>query len=109
MSEPPFNKKEKLDYDAIDRLETISKRLEGIQRTNWVDSKGICSSCSRAFITRQASRNTRVVYCKEMGHQVPEDISECNMYRNLTTLSLGQMADIATLIDPRPDKYKGYL
>jgi hypothetical protein len=101
---------QRLGYDATDRLRTASQPLEGVRSTNWVDAKGICVTCSHAIIQRRSSRNERVILCKELGHQrVAEDLAECSMHHTVTTLDLGQMAQIATLIDPRPDRYKGYI
>lgn len=82
-------------------LERIVKtqKLEGVQTESFVDSRSLCTSCVWATITRRSGRNNRVIRCGEMGMFVPEDISECNNYKNLTTLSLSQMAEMATLIE----------
>lgn len=92
-----------------DQLEAQTKRLRGIMRGHFVDQRSLCGSCKWASITRQASRNTRVIYCNQYSRNMPEDIAECTDYAAFGSLSLSQMADIATLIDDRPDRYKGYL
>jgi hypothetical protein len=99
----------RLDYEQIDILDREAKKFTGTKLEHWTDGKGICGSCQWATIIRRASRNTRTIRCGELGKQVPEDITECTAYQNFTQLSLQQMGQIAIVIDPRPDKYKGYL
>lgn len=96
-------------YKLGERLEAENKRVEGVIRESFVDQRSLCTSCKHASIKRQSSKNTRVIYCSEIGKVMPEDISECTDYAAFGSLSLSQMADIATLIDDRPDRYKGYL
>lgn len=101
--------KAKLSYTQVSILEDQGKKYTGKRLDTWQDGKGICASCKNATIVRRSSRNERIIYCQEFSKLVPDDICECNTYQNFTQLTLGQMAEIATLIDPRPDKYKGYL
>lgn len=96
-------------YELGQRLENETKRLTGVTRDHFVDQHSLCSSCTHASIRRQGSRNTRTIHCHEYGKQMPEDIVECTDYRAFGSLSLSQMAEIATLIDDRPDRYRGYL
>jgi len=99
----------RLGYDATERLRTASQVLEGVRSVNWVDSKGICTTCSHAVIQRRLHKNERVIVCQELRRRVPEDLAECSLHHTVTRLDLDQMSQIATLIDPRPDRYKGYL
>ena len=92
-----------------ERLEAENKRMEGVIREHFVDQRSLCTSCKWASISRQASKNARVIHCNQYGRNMPEDITECTDYSAFGSLSLSQMADIATLIDDRPDRYKGYL
>lgn len=96
-------------YQLGERLEAESKKLQGVAREHFVDQRSLCSSCKHSTITRQHSRNARRIYCNDFGKVMPEDISECTAYQAFGSLSLSQMADIATLIDDRPDRYRGYL
>lgn len=111
MSETPStDKPEGVDrYRLADRLETETKRLQGVMRGHFTDQRSLCGSCKYASIKRQASRNARTIYCNDIGTFMPDDIAECTDYAAFGSLSLSQMADIATLIDDRPDRYKGYL
>lgn len=102
-------KEKKLSYVEIENLEIDSKKLSGYKVEKWVDSKSICSTCKYATIIRRGSGNTRQIRCGELMEWVPEDLIECSSYQNITQLSLSQMANIAVIVDPRPDKYKGYL
>lgn len=92
-----------------ERLEAENKRMAGVNREHFVDQKSLCTSCKWASITRQASKNARVIHCNQYSRNMPEDILECTDYAAFGSLSLSQMADIATLIDDRPDRYRGYL
>lgn len=96
-------------YQLGERLEAETKKLTGVVRQHFVDQRSLCSSCKHSTIRRQHSKNTRHIYCNSLGEVVPEDISECTIYAAVGSLSLSQMADIATLIDDRPDRYRGYL
>jgi len=96
-------------YRLGERLEAENKRLTGVAREHFVDQRSLCSSCKWASIRRQASKNARIIFCSNFAQLMPEDIKECTAYAAFGSLSLGQMADIATLIDDRPDKYQGYL
>jgi len=96
-------------YRLGERLEAETKRLTGIAREHFVDQKSLCTSCKHATITRQHSRNARRIYCNDFDKVMPEDIAECTAYAAFGSLSLSQMADIATLLDDRPDRYRGYL
>lgn len=109
MGQDSEEKPKKLDYVQVNILEDQGKKYTGQRLDSWQDGKGVCSSCRNAMIIRQSSKNQRTIHCSEINAEVPDDISECNSYKNFTQLTLGQMAEIATLIDPRPDGYKGYL
>lgn len=99
MSDVPI-RVEETDHDKlVGRLEKAANKLQGQNRESFVDSKSLCTTCRWAFIVRQSSKNNRHIRCSS-GYPgwVPDDISECNSYTNITELSLGQMAEIATLI-----------
>lgn len=96
-------------YEMGERLEAENKRITGVRRAHFVDQKSLCSSCKYASMRRQESRNARIVHCSVFGKQMPEDVIECTDYAAFGTLSLTQMAEIATIIDDRSDQYRGYL
>lgn len=101
MSDVPI-RVEEADHDKlVGRLEKAANKLQGQNRESFVDSKSLCTTCRWAFIVRQQSKNNRYIHCSSgyPGNWVPDDISECNSYSNVTELSLGQMAEIATLIN----------
>ena len=100
---------DKSDREKLGRqLERSASKLEGQKRDHFVDSRSLCNTCRWATIKRRASQNNRLIRCSEIGEYVHEDITECSAYQNITTLSLSQMAEIATLIDPRNHE-AGYL
>jgi aerobic-type carbon monoxide dehydrogenase small subunit (CoxS/CutS family) len=92
-----------------EQLEQESKRLAGVKQDHWIDQASLCGSCKFSKILRQTSKNNRVIRCDHFGGWMPDDITECNAYQKIGSLSLAQMVEIATLIDDRPDRYKGYL
>ena len=96
-------------YDLSERLEVEAKKLQGKKSAHFIDDKSLCSTCKGAQIIRQASKNTRTIYCSDLGRFVPLDISECNSYQSATTLSLNQMTAIAYMIDNRAERKGGYL
>jgi hypothetical protein len=96
-------------YELSERLRAETKLLEGVRQDHFVDQRSLCGTCKYAAIVRQASRNTRVMFCGHFGKVMPEDISECSVYQAINSLSLNQMVEIATIIDDRPDRYRGYL
>lgn len=100
---------QKLTYSDIEVLEATGKHYTGNHQEQWVDTKSLCTTCSFSHITRRHSQNKRTVYCTSICKFIPEDISECNAYHNFTELTLQQMGNMAIVIDPRPDRYKGYL
>lgn len=95
-------------FKVTDQIEKAARRLEGVRRENFVDTHSLCTSCRWSTIVRRASRNERVIRCGELSEYVANDISECSGYQNMTTLSLGQMADIAVLIESTPPKQVGF-
>lgn len=107
---PESNAPTRVDrYQLGERLEAESKKMTGVVREHFVDQRSLCTSCKHSAITRQHSKNARRIYCNDFGKVMPEDIAECTAYAAFGSLSLSQMADIATLIDDRPDRYRGYL
>jgi hypothetical protein len=112
MAEDTYREKQDtVDRERLgDQLERAAGKLHGVQRRSFVDDPtALCNSCRYANITRQASQNTRVIRCTQNAQQVPEDIVECNSYSSIIALTLGQMAEIAILIDPRKERNHGYL
>ena len=95
-------------YELTEQLERAAKGIDGVRREQFVDERSLCGSCRWARITRRRSQNNRVVYCGQITEIVPEDIVECSDYRSHTSLSLEQMAGLATLIDPRDHLRNGY-
>lgn len=94
-------------YDLADRLERVASKLQGLRQDQFIDDKSVCNTCKHSQIVRRHNRNERVIWCHQLSKNVPLDLSECSSYQNLTELSLGQMADIAWLIDNRSDKKVG--
>ena len=109
MSVPPVPPSGPSRYELGERLAGEAQKLEGVRRDSWVDQPSLCNSCKHAMILRQASKNSRLVRCEVWSQIMPEDISECTSHAKVGSLSLHQMAEIATIIDDRPDRYRGYL
>ena len=66
------------------------------------EGDGICTGCSHSHVYRRRDRPDASIYCHDLGQYVPPDIVECNQFIAVTTLSLGQMRQIALRVDPRP-------
>lgn len=96
------------DKELVKSLEKAASKLEGVRREQFVDERSLCGSCQYAQIMRRASKNHRVIHCGVYGKDVPEDIVECSDYKTFMGLSLQQMAQMATLIDPRDYLKEGY-
>jgi len=90
------------------RIEKAARHLEGVNRESFIDDASLCTSCKWAMITRRASQNNRLIQCRDLGQYVPGDIIECNAYSGVASLSLGQMAEIAVIIDISEPKRVGF-
>lgn len=98
------------DIDKLtNQLERTARKINDNKREHFVDSRNLCSTCKWATITRQASANNRVIFCTSLSMKVPDDIMECNEYANITQLSLGQMAEMATLIGGIKERKAGFI
>ncbi|MGL5934184.1 MAG: hypothetical protein ACRCZI_01025 [Cetobacterium sp.] len=95
--------------NLVDRLERSTAKLQARMRGHFADDRSICTSCRWATITRQASKNKRVIKCMQLGKIVPGDIIECSDYKTINELGLEQMAEMAVLIDVRGKVEGGYL
>ena len=89
-------------------LERHARKIEGVNRDSFVDTRSLCGSCRWSTITRQYSKNNRIIRCTEMGLFVPEDIAECNSYSSIATLTLSQMAEMATLVGGKREALVGF-
>ena len=78
------------------------------RRDNFVDSTSLCTSCKWSSTRRRAGQNTRRMECNIFSGPCPEDISECSEYATVTSLTLGQMAEIAIIIDLSTPKRVGF-
>jgi hypothetical protein len=103
-------------YSLASALERQAGNLAGKVRKKalqFIDDKNICSTCRYAHIMRRGSQNSVIIFCDNVSGydngRVPSDLTECNKYRNITELSLEQMADIATLLDQRDLMKDSYL
>jgi len=96
-------------YAVYKRIEITARKLEGFRADSFVDTKNLCRTCKHATITRQASKNNRMINCSIVGKNVPDDIVECSDYTNILTLNLSQMSDIAILLNNRAEPAGGYL
>lgn len=92
------------------QIEKIAKQqhLTGQRRETFTDSVSLCSTCKWASRRRRSSQNTQQLDCSVFPGPCPEDIQECSEYATITSLSLAQMASIATLIDIAPPKRVGF-
>lgn len=108
-SDKDITSSKRFSYDAIDRIETKAKNLQGVRSTSWVDSKGLCNTCSKAVIMRRAAKNERIIRCTALGERVAEDLIECSLYHTITELDLSQMGQMAIAINVYRDVNEGYL
>ena len=101
-------KKHRLTYNQVEALEAQGRKLTGSKTENWVDGRTICTTCINAHIIRRYNRNNRTIRCTADGMLKHEDVAECSEYRNMTELSLSQMASMATLIGGIPERKVGF-
>jgi len=92
----------------VRKLEKEASRITGEKRSNFVDSKSLCTSCQNGIITRVADQNHREIYCQILGRLMPDNVSECSVYFSVNSLSLSQMVSIAHLIEVRGTN-QGYM
>ncbi len=95
-------------WELQQRLERIAEPLTGKRKIQFVDDHSICISCRHSIITRRGSQNHRSIRCQMLG-PVPHDLTECSSYLGINELSLGQMVEMAMIIDPRDFMKSGYL
>ncbi len=91
-----------------EKLEEIAAPLSGKRGHSFVDDKSLCTSCRHAHVFRRGAANNRTIRCSKIG-EVPSDITECSDYLSMNQLSLGQMTEIAMILDPRDFIKNGYL
>lgn len=63
----------------------------------------LCSRCRSGTVMRRKGNLDVSVFCHAMHRYVPADIEECSNYIGKKELHLTEMAEIAFLIDARPD------
>ena len=85
------------------------QHLTGRRRETFTDSVSLCGSCKWSFSRRRAGKNTRQMMCSIFSGPCPEDINECSEYSTITSLSLAQMAEMATLVGGVADKKVGFV
>ena len=92
------------------QIEKVAKQqhLAGQRRETFTDSISLCNSCKWSSSRRRASHNTKQFECGIFSGPCPEDVSECSEYATITSLTLGQMAEIAYLIDISPKTRVGF-
>lgn len=93
------------------QIEKTAKQqhLTGKRRESFVDAISLCGSCKYASIRRRSNKNERQMKCAVFEGPCPEDITECTEYATLTSLSLGQMAEMAHLIGGQEAKRVGFV
>lgn len=95
-------------YEMQQRLERIAEPLTGNRKIQFMDEASICISCRHSMVMRRGSQNNRTIRCQMLG-PVPHDLTECSSYLGINDLSLGQMVEMAMIIDPRDFTKSGYL
>ena len=84
------------------------QHLTGQRRDVFTDSVSLCSSCKWSSSRRREHQNTRQMNCSIFNGPCPEDIKECSEYGGINSLTLNQMAEIATIIDIGPRRRVGF-
>ena len=92
------------------QIEKVAKQqhLSGKRREAFTDSISLCTTCRWSSSRRRSGQNTKRIECGVFSGPCPEDISECSEYATVTSLTLGQMAEIAYIIDISPKKHVGF-
>jgi hypothetical protein len=86
-----------MDYEAAEGLESRSRPFEERQRL----TESLCGRCRNGHAYRRRSTLDVVIHCAAIGARVPGDIAECSRFRDVKSLSLYEMSDLAIAIDPR--------
>jgi hypothetical protein len=85
-----------IEYDEFD-LHAAAQAYQ--ERRAGGDS--LCVGCRHSHLYRRRGSSDASIYCHRLERYVPPDIVECSEFKAVTALSLGQMAEIALVIDPR--------
>lgn len=88
-------------YDKNRQLSAQSQQILSRMREVRTDAKSLCITCEHGTVFRQRSRDRVVFVCQKLDREVPNDIIECTGYENPHELGLGQLIEMAVIIDPR--------
>lgn len=81
------------------------------ERCNNLGGLGKCFRCANAFIVTLKRRNDPIIKCEAQRDEpiMPLDVVECNKYREVGKLSLGEMAQLAKLVGEPEKRQAGFL
>ena len=101
-----YRETELLEREA-DKFKTNLARGTGEQGTKF---SGLCFHCKNHFAYRTFTMNEPRVFCaaSPRAMEMPLNVAECSDYQKVASLSLGQMTQIAAVIDPRDHLKDGY-
>jgi hypothetical protein len=96
--------------DIVDRITTVSRRMDAPTASLFPQVTGICRTCSKAWIWKRQYEEYPNVYCMvqyDTARVMPLDVSDCTEYERRGELSLRELADMAVLVDTRkkPGQY----
>ncbi len=96
--------------DLVDKLTTTSRFLDVPPQGRFPQVRGICRTCSKAWIWKRQYDEYPAVYCQlsyEYPRVMPLDVSDCTEYDKRGDPSLRELAEMAVLVDTRkkPGQY----
>lgn len=88
------------DYEKSTELEVRARRIDS-RIKDFAGKPSLCVSCEHGMIFRRRGYAHATYYCKSLGKEMPNDISECTGYEDPHALTFNQLATLALDIDPR--------
>lgn len=89
------------------KLDQAARQVDGQLRRHFTDARSLCTTCTNRMILRRHSATERVILCLAINRRVPDDISDCSLYRSVLQMSLVQMSELAWPINIS-DHHQGY-
>ena len=101
-----YRETELLEKEA-DKFKHNLARGTGEQGTKF---SGLCFHCKNHFAYRTHTMNEPRLSChaSPKAMEMPLNVAECSDYQKVASLSLGQMTQIAHIVDPRDYLKDGY-
>ena len=97
-------------WELADKLERKAKvALKGLGGSGRPVGVSLCFRCKHSMVYRRANDvdHEYKTYCLELGEEMPNNIVECSRHAPITQLTLGEMSEMAVMIDDQ-ERGKGH-